>query len=238
MPSPAKKSVFETLASIDVTDDIRVKGNTQYIPWAKCVEKLKTHYPDAIIEECTFKKQRFITALESKTADGETYVTAITDEDMPYATDGRTAWVKTCVRIPSENIEEYCTLPILDFKNQAIPVDKVTTADANKSLRRCVAKNIAYLGYGITLWQKDNDYTDLAEEKKIIDKLERNDVIEKFKALVNEGFDKAKLAAWSKENFGTSNPANIKSDEILDRMSKALDTLDKKDFQPDKGGKK
>lgn len=229
-----KKSVFETLASIDVTEDIRVKGNTQYIPWAKCVEKLRTHYPDAIIEECTFKKQRFISTLETKTADGETYAHQITEEEMPYATDGHTAWVKTCVKIPSENIEEYCTLPILDFKNQPIPSDKVTTADANKSLRRCVAKNIAYLGYGITLWQKDNDYTDLAKDQKVIDKLESNEVIAKFKELVAKGFDKIKLANWCKENFGSSNPASIKNEEIRAKMLEALDKLDIKDFQSDK----
>ena len=153
---------------------------------------------------------------------------------MPYATDGHTAWVKTCVKIPSENIEEYCTLPILDFKNQPIPSDKVTTADANKSLRRCVAKNIAYLGYGITLWQKDNDYTDLAKDQKVIDKLESNEVIAKFKELVAKGFDKIKLANWCKENFGSSNPASIKNEEIRAKMLEALDKLDIKDFQSDK----
>ena len=101
-------------------------------------------------------------------------------------------------------------------------------------MRRCVAKNIAYLGYGITLWQKDNDYTDLAKDQKVIDKLESNNVVDKFKELVAKGFDRIKLSSWCKENFGSANPAAIKNADIRERMLMALDTLNIKDFQPDK----
>lgn len=240
MAESRKKSVFETLGSIDTTADMVVKGEgkyqVSYVPWARSIEKLKMNYPDAIIEECTFTTKKFISALASKTENGEVYDTQLIDVELPYGTDGRTCWVKTCVKIPSQNIEEFCTLPIMDNRNQPVSVDKVTSTEVNKALRRCVAKNIAYLGYGLSAWLKD-DYTDLAKDKQILDKLDRNDVVDKFKALIARGFDRAKLAAWSKENYGTANPATIKNDEILERMSEAIDKLDIKDFQADKKSK-
>lgn len=240
MAETKNKSVFETLASIDVTADMTTKGEGKYsiayVPWARSIEKLRMNYPDAIIEECTFITKKYVSALASKTAEGEVYENQLVDVELPYGTDGRTCWVKTCVKIPSKNIEEYCTLPIMDNRNQSVSVDKVTSTDVNKALRRCVAKNIAYLGYGLSAWLKD-DYTDLAKDKQILDKFERNEVLDKFKSLVDKGFDRVKLSDWSKANFGTANPNTIKNDEILAKMSEAIDKLDIKDFQPDKKAK-
>lgn len=241
MAETNKKSVFETLASIDVTGDTVVKGEgkyqTNYVPWARAIEKLKMHYPDAIIEECTFKTQKCISVLLSETPEGKTYENIIVGDELPYGTDGRTCWVKTCVKIPSQGIEEYCTLPIMDNRNASIKAENVTSTDVNKALRRCVAKNIAYLGYGLSMWLKD-DYTDLAKDQKILDKLDRSNAIDKFKGLIKQGFDKQKLVAWSTDHFGTANPQSIKSDEVLNRLSEELDKLDIKDFQPDKKAKK
>lgn len=236
-----KKSVFETLAAIDVTSDIVVKGEgkyaANYIPWAKAIEKIRTYYPDTILEECTFKFKKIISALSSETPDSKTYVTEIVDIELPYGTDGRTCWVKTCVKIPSEGIEEYCTLPVMDNKNQSIGVDKVTSTEVNKALRRCIAKNIAYLGYGLSAWMKD-DYTEIAKDQKIIMNLDQNDAIAKFKELISKGYDRDKLVKFLQANFNTNNPRTIKNPEILARLSEELDKLDIKDFQAEKKVKK
>lgn len=231
-----KKSVFETLASIDTTSDTVTKGegkySVTYVPWSRSIEKLRMHYPDAIIEECTFKTKKLVSALSSKTAEGETYHNELVDVELPYGTDGRTCWVKTCVKIPSENIVEYCTLPIMDNRNQAIKAENVTMTEVNKALRRCVAKNIAYLGYGLSAWLKD-DYTDLAKDKKVLDGLDRQDAISKFKAKIKEGFDRDKLASWLQTSFGVKNPMNL-SDELLERLNTELDKLDINDFKTEK----
>ena len=164
------------------------------------------------------------------------YENQIIDVELPYGTDGTTCWVQTCVRIPSENVEEYCTLPIMDNSNNAVPAKSVTSTHVNKALRRCVAKNIAYLGYGLSMWLKD-DYTDLAKDKKVLDGLDRQDAIAKFKAKIKEGFDRDKLAAWLVQNFGVKNPMSL-SDELLERLNAELDKLDIKDFQTEKKAKK
>lgn len=237
MAEAKKKSVFETLAAIDVTPDLVVKGEGKYqvayIPWARAIEKLKMYYPDSIITECTFKKRKFVSALTSKTSEGETYENQMVEVELPYDTDGKTCWVQTCIRIPSENVEEYCALPIMDNRNQPVRAENVTSTEVNKALRRCVTKNIAYLGYGLSAWMKD-DYTDLAKDQQILDKFDRQNAIDKFKNLIKQGFDKAKLVAWSTEHFGTANPQTIKSDEILNKLSEELDKLNIEDFQPDK----
>lgn len=244
MADTKKKSVFETLASIDISQDIvkkEVKTKTgkdftiDYVPWARAIEKLRMHYPDAIIEECTFTTKKFVSVLSSKTKDGETYETQLVDVEMPYGSDGKTCWVKTCIKIPSENIEEYCTLPIMDNSNNAVAEQNVTSTHVNKALRRCVAKNIAYLGYGLSMWLKD-DYTDLAKDKKVLDGLDRQDAISKFKAKIKDGFDRDKLAVWLQTNFGVKNPMNL-SDELLERLNVELDKLDINDFKAEKKAK-
>lgn len=234
MPEAKKKTVFETMSAIDVSSYLFKKNGMSYLPWSRAIELLKLNYSDAKVTECTFECTKPMSTLFTKTKDGETYDVLYDKIEMPYFTDGRTCFVKTRLEIPSQGIDEYCTLPVMDYKNQCIPADKITMNDVNKSLRRCATKGIAMAtGLGLGLWHKE-EVSETAEAQKIIDKLERNDVLAKFKALISKGFDKVKLAAWSKENFGTANPAQIKSDEILERMSKALDELDIKDFQPDK----
>ena len=59
---------------------------------------------------------------------------------MPYFTDGKTAFVKVKLEIPSVEITCETTLPIMDFKNQSIPIEKITMNDVNKSLKRCMVK--------------------------------------------------------------------------------------------------
>ena len=118
---------FEKLSSISVKDKIERKGNLDYLSWANAWAILKSHYPDA---------QR-----------------KIYDHDhtgFNYFTDGRTAWVK--VGIVVNGLEHIDYLPIMDFRNNAIPIDKVTATDVNKTIQRSTAKAIAMHGLGLSLW--------------------------------------------------------------------------------------
>lgn len=234
MPEPKNKKVFETGLATDVSPYLFEKNGQKYLPWSKAIELMKLNWSDAKIIKCTFKTKKVISTLLSETPEGKTYENTIDEVEMPYFTDGNTCYVMTKLEIPSQGIEEYCTLPVMDYKNQCIPANKITMADVNKSQQRCMTKNIAMTtGIGLTLWHKE-DISETAKEQKIITNLEQNDAIEKFKALVSKGFDRNKLAAWLQTNFGTNNPRTIKSEEILARLSDELDKLDIKDFQSDK----
>ena len=113
-----KQSVFKVLSSVNVKDKIERKGNLDYLSWANAWAILKLHYPDA---------QRKVYEHDAT--------------GFNYFTDGRSAYVK--VGITVDGIEHIDYLPIMDFRNNAIPVDKVTAMDVNKAIQRSTAKAIA-----------------------------------------------------------------------------------------------
>ena len=69
---------------------------------------------------------------------------------LNYFTDGTTAYVK--VGIIVEDLEHIDYLPIMDYRNKSIALDKLTSMDVNKSIQRSTAKAIAMHGLGLSLW--------------------------------------------------------------------------------------
>lgn len=237
MAEAKKKEAFAIGVAIDVSPYLVEKNGMKYLPWSKALELLKLNFPDAKVTECTFVVDKFITALVSETAEGKQYENVLTKIEMPYFTDGNTCYVKTRLEIPSFGIDEYCTLPILDFKNKCVPANTVTMDAVNKALRRCATKDIAMgVGIGLGLWHKE-EVSEMAEAQNILTGLEQNGAIGKFKALIAKGYDRDALVMWLKTNFHTTNPKTIKNEDVLARLSEELDKLDVKDFQPDKKAK-
>jgi len=120
------KSVYGTLSSISVKDKIERKGNLDYLSWANAWAMLKSNYPDA---------QRNVYE---------------NTEGMNYFTYGTSCWVK--VGIVVGGIEHIDYLPIMDFKNNSIPLAKLTSTDVTKAIQRSTAKAIAMHGLGLSLW--------------------------------------------------------------------------------------
>lgn len=125
--SETNNSVFSTLAAINVRDKIERKGNLDYLSWANAWAMLKTIYPDA---------QRKVYESDHT--------------GFNYFTDGRTAWVKVGVTI--KGLEHVDYLPIMDHRNNSIPIEKIGSHDVNKSIQRSTAKAIAMHGLGLSLW--------------------------------------------------------------------------------------
>jgi len=121
------KSVFKTLSEVAINDKVEQKGKAKYLSWAYAWSTLKQHYPSA---------QRIV------------YEDPATGWN--YFTDGRTAWVKVGVIVEGQEHIDY--LPIMDFRQQAIPIDKVNQFEVNKSIQRSTAKAIAMHGLGLQLW--------------------------------------------------------------------------------------
>lgn len=122
-----KQSVFATLSNISVKDKIERKGNLDYLSWANAWALLKANYPDT---------QRIV------------YESSFTG--LNYFTDGTTAYVKVGVIVNGWEHIDY--LPIMDFRNNAIPIAKITSMDVNKAIQRSTAKAIAMHGLGLSLW--------------------------------------------------------------------------------------
>jgi len=121
------KNNYTTLASLSIKDKIERKGKLDYLSWANAWHMLKTQYPSA---------QRVV------------YESASTE--LNYFTDGNSAYVK--VGIIVDDLEHIDYLPIMDFRNNSIPLDKITSMDVNKAIQRSTAKSIAMHGLGLSLW--------------------------------------------------------------------------------------
>ena len=122
-----KQTPFATLNAINVRDKVETKGKVEYLSWAFAWQMLKEIYPTA---------QRVV------------YENPLTG--LNFFTDGKTAYVK--VGIAVEGIEHIDYLPVMDFRNASIPLEKITSMDVNKTIQRSTAKAIALHGLGLALW--------------------------------------------------------------------------------------
>lgn len=129
MDNNNKKSVFETLNAINVSGKTEKKNGLTYLPWAYAWAEVKKLYP---------------------TANYKVYERDTQWGPVNYFTDGRTAWVKVSVTI--EGLEHVEMLPIMGYRNKAIPLDKVTSYDANKTIQRAITKAIARQGLGLYVY--------------------------------------------------------------------------------------
>ena len=122
-----KQTAFATLNAINVRDKVETKGKVEYLSWAFAWQMLKELYPTA---------QRVV------------YENPQTG--LNFFTDGKTAYVK--VGIAVDGIEHIDYLPVMDFRNASIPLEKITSMDVNKTIQRSTAKAIALHGLGLALW--------------------------------------------------------------------------------------
>ena len=149
-PAPAqdiivKDSVFGTLAAVNCNEHIEKKNNGKvelsYLSWAWAWHYIKSRYPNA-------------------------YYTIYERQDgVPYWTDGRTAWVKTGVTI--EGMEHIEYLPIMDYRNLSIPLEKITSMDMNKAIQRSLTKAAARHGLGLYIYAGEDIPLSEAESKEL-----------------------------------------------------------------------
>lgn len=138
------KPVFETLNSINVSKYVEERNGLKYLAWANAWSEVKKIYP----------------AAQYKIYERETEWGPVN-----YFTDGRTCWVKTGIEINGlEHIEE---LPVMDFRNKSIPLDKVTSFDVNKAIQRSLTKALARHGLGLYIYAgEDLPETDKQKEEE------------------------------------------------------------------------
>ena len=127
---------FTELNSINVQDKIEKKGSLSYLSWAYAWAEVKKLHPDAA------------------------YTIYENTEGWNYHTDGRTCWVKTGVTV--NGIEHIEYLPVMDYKNSSIPLEKVTSFDVNKAIQRSLTKAVARHGLGLYIYAGE----DLPEAEK------------------------------------------------------------------------
>lgn len=127
---------FEELNAVNVNDKTEQKNGLTYLAWAYAWGEIKKRYPEA------------------------NYVIYENAQGWNYHTDGRTCWVKTGVSI--EGIEHIEDLPVMNNRNQSIPLESVTSCDVNKAIQRSLTKACARHGLGLYIYAGE----DLPENEK------------------------------------------------------------------------
>ena len=143
------KSVYKTLSKVNVNEHTETKGKFTYLSWSFAWAEVKKKFPEA------------------------TYTVYESASECLYHNDGKTCWVKTGVTI--EGMEHIEYLPVLDFSNKSVPLDKITSMNANTAIQRSVTKAIARHGLGlyiyagedlpdIPVWEKEGDLDEYVKQ--------------------------------------------------------------------------
>lgn len=198
-------SVFATLNGINVNEHTEKKGKLTYLSWAWAWAEVKKAYPDA------------------------TYTIYENSEGWNYHTDGRTAWVKTGVTI--EGIEHIEYLPVMDFKNESVPLERLTSFDVNKAIQRSLTKACARHGLGLYIYAGE-DLPDGQEKpskksgkefKPAPKKTDDPAAMYEPKIQALEAFNPERAAQcreWVKEQVAAGTP----SGEIMEVLQKAVES--------------
>ena len=136
-----EQTTFEKLSAINVNSKVEKKNGLTYLSWAFAWSETKRVCPDATYQIV-------------KDAEGNPYVY---DESLGFMCE-------TSVTIGGETLSMW--LPVMDGKNQAMKkvpysystrygdkeVAAATSFDINKTLMRCLVKNLAMFGMGIYIY--------------------------------------------------------------------------------------
>ncbi len=131
----SEKTVFERLSSINVNDHVEKKDGLTYLSWAWAWSVTKKECPDA----------------------SYSILPTDYDEDLGFM-------CHTSVTIEGQTLEMW--LPVMDGKNKSMKkkaytystkygekqVEAATTFDINKTMMRCLVKNLAMFGLGIYIY--------------------------------------------------------------------------------------
>ena len=121
------KNYYKSLSELPIKRLVEKKGGLDYLSWSNAWDMLKKEYPTA--QRIVYESQQ---------------------NGLNYFTDGKSAYVK--VGIIVKDIEHIDYLPVMDFRNKSISLDKITSMDVNKAIQRATAKAIAMHGLGLSLW--------------------------------------------------------------------------------------
>lgn len=186
-------SVFEKLNSINVNEHAEKKNGLTYLSWAWAWAEVKKAYPDA------------------------KYTVYENEHGWNYHTDGRTAWVKTGVTI--EGLEYIEELPVMDYKNKSIPLERLTSTDVNKTIQRSLTKACARHGLGLYIYAGEDLPEEESSEREAVrtkESSEREAAREKVLALAEEKGYSAKEIA---KKYSIDNSTSAKRlNEVLAEM--------------------
>ena len=146
---------FDKLYGINVNGHTEEKNGLTYLSWAWAWAEVKRVYPDA-----TYTIKKF-------------------ENSLPYVYDEKVGYM-VFTEVTIENLTHEMWLPVRDGANKAMKsepytyktkygektVEAATMFDINKTIMRCLVKNLAMFGLGMYIYAGE-DLPEVVEEKKI-----------------------------------------------------------------------
>jgi len=224
------ENYFKQMYDIDVSEKVEQKNGLSYLSWAWAWAEVKKLHPDASYEIKKFGEQQ-----------------------LPYVYDQNTGYmVYTSVTI--DGITHEMWLPVMDGANMAMKIEPYTykvgrgekafektvaAADmfaVNKTIMRCLTKNLAMHGLGLYIYAGE-DLPEATQEEKQAEieaakaasealKAKVKKVVDGGSKLIASGVNKeVMMGIVSKYNGGNGNPASIKSAEVCDQILNEFETM-------------
>lgn len=116
---------FNKVSSIDVSKMTEEKNGLTYLSWAMAWKEFCKVYPNA------------------------RYEIVKNDNNLPYFKDDEVGYM-VYTRVTVDELTHEMWLPVLDFKNK--PMMKPNMFDINKTVMRCLTKNLAMFGLGLHVY--------------------------------------------------------------------------------------
>jgi hypothetical protein len=164
-----EKTVFDRLFAVDVSKQIEKKtsGNGKelsYLSWSFAWANVKKRYPDASYEIMKFGEKQ-----------------------TPYVYDEKTGYM-VFTRVTIEKVTHEMWLPVMDNRNEAMldhprqvkyknytaTVEAATMFDVNKTIMRCLTKNLAMFGLGLYIYAGEDLPVDIDTTDTNISELLKN----------------------------------------------------------------
>lgn len=165
-----KTSQFEKLLNLNVNDKAEKKNGLTYLSWSYAWAEFKKVYPDA------------------------TYNILKNEKGLPYFYDEMLGYmVYTTVTADGQTYEMW--LPVMDGANKSMKaepytyktkygektVEAATMFDINKTVMRCLVKNLAMFGLGLYIYSGEDLPEEEAAQKAEEDKKKQEEKVNKIK---------------------------------------------------------
>ena len=143
--------MFNALSNLDLSDKCEKRESLTYLSWANAWSEFKSAYPSA------------------------TYRILKNEDGLPYFSDPNLG-IMVFTEVTVDDVTHQMWLPVMDSKNKAMKLEPYTYSvwnnfkkafeektvqgasmfDINKTLMRCLVKNLAMFGLGLYIFQGDD----------------------------------------------------------------------------------
>lgn len=178
-----KENNFKDLIELNVNEKVEEKNGLSYLSWSWAWQEVIKRYPEA-----TYEILRF-------------------ENNLPYVYDEKTGYM-VFTKVNINGIVREMWLPVMDGANKAMldhdykysvkgyngaviekTVKAATMFDINKTIMRCLTKNLAMFGLGLYIYSgedlpetiDDVDYKKELEEYIIENNLDKKEICQEYK---------------------------------------------------------